>query len=223
MVEKFFALLSFPWIVFFACCVYLCHELKCLLPERYLVVRKMWLDDGGYCDWARQYGDSSKFWWEWWGADCYSITWWRRFLRLHIILVEGGVPLWSRWKDDTEWIMNCSDLHGIHSGGSESISGFSPSLLAFFGVNCCVFIKLLKGNISNLSSGSTHLHYGADQALQAKQILKQKGRNNDKKWKYAKSESFVRENPGTRRLENFHLTSSPSGTTATHWWGEHCE
>ena len=78
MVEKFFALLSFPWIVFFACCVYLCHELKCLLPERYLVVRKMWLDDGGYCDWARQYGDSSKFWWEWWGADCYSITWWRR-------------------------------------------------------------------------------------------------------------------------------------------------
>ena len=55
----------------------------------------MWLDDGGYCDWVRQYGDSSKFWWEWWGADCYSITWWKRcwmkgFLRLHMILVEGG-------------------------------------------------------------------------------------------------------------------------------------
>ena len=53
-------------------------EAQCLLPERYLVVRQMWLDDGGYCDWVRQYGDSSKFWWEWWGADCYSITWWRR-------------------------------------------------------------------------------------------------------------------------------------------------
>ena len=68
-------------------------EAQCLLPERYLVVRQMRLDDGSYCDWVRQYGDSSKFWREWWGADCYSITWWRRCWKVNVYI-------WYWWKED---------------------------------------------------------------------------------------------------------------------------
>ena len=130
-------------------------EAQCLLPERYLVVRQMWLDDGGYCDWVRQYGDSSKFWWEWWGADCYSITWWRRCWKGSLVFTFtydiGGrkargptLIKMKRW----HW-MNYELLRltrdpfwwqWIHIR-------FFSIIIGFFCGNCCVFIKLLKGNI----------------------------------------------------------------------------
>ena len=85
-------------------------EAQCLLPERYLVVRQMWLDDGGYCDWVRQYGDSSKFWWEWWGADCYSITWWRRCWKGSLVFTFtydiGGREAGSHFDKDEKMILN---------------------------------------------------------------------------------------------------------------------
>ena len=134
-------------------CIVPWTEAQCLLPERYLVVRQMWLDDGGYCDWVRQYGDSSKFWWEWWGADCYSITWWKRcwmkgFLRLHMILVEGGQG--SHFDKDEKMTLNELWIAQTYTGSIlVAVNPYQVFLHHYwlFCGNCCVFIKLLKGNI----------------------------------------------------------------------------
>ena len=53
----------FCWILVSVSCsllaVFFCNGLFSTM-SRYLVVCQMRLDDGGYCDWVQQYGDSSK-------------------------------------------------------------------------------------------------------------------------------------------------------------------